>query len=62
MSKASKQVKWCINKAKKEIEECKKYGKSPKHRGLLEGSPDIKNAENHIAKAVHNLEAITYLL
>ncbi len=35
MSQASKQVEWCLSKAKKEIEECKKLGKRAKHRGLL---------------------------
>ena len=30
MSQASKQVDWCIKKAQKEIEECKKKGLSPK--------------------------------
>ena len=35
MSQASKYVEWCLNKATKEIEECKKLGKSIKHRALL---------------------------
>lgn len=37
MSQASKYVQWCLHKAKKEIEECKKLGKRAKHRGLLQG-------------------------
>lgn len=35
MSQASKHVGWCLKKANKEIEECKKFGKKLKHRGLL---------------------------
>ena len=41
MSQASKHVEWCLNKAKKEIEECKKLGKRQKHRGLLKTNPNI---------------------
>ncbi len=59
MSQASKQVDWCINKAKKEIEECTKLGKRAKHRGLLKSSPDIEEAKKHLAKAEHNLRGIT---
>src|SRR3989344_7672551 len=58
MSQASKHVKWCLNKAKKEIEECKKLGKRAKHRGLLKTSPDINEANKHLAKAEHNLKGI----
>ncbi len=58
MSQASKQVKWCLNKAKKEIEECKKLGKRQKHRGLLKIKPDIDEARKHIQKAEHNLKAV----
>lgn len=59
MSQASKHVEWCLNKAKKEIEECKKLGKRPKHRGLLKADSDIEEAKNHLAKAEHNLLGIT---
>lgn len=59
MSKTSKHIEWCFNKAKKEIEECKKMGKRIKHRGLLKIKPDITEAKKHINKAVHNLNAIT---
>lgn len=62
MSQGSKQVKWCLNKAKKEIEECKKSGKREKHRGLLEIRPDSELAKKHVEKAVHNLKAINILL
>jgi len=59
MSQASKHVGWCLNKAKKEIEECKKLGKRPKHRGLLKSDPDLEEAKKHLAKAEHNLSGIT---
>lgn len=59
MSQASKQIEWCLNKARKEIGECKRIGKRPKHRGLLKTNLDIEGAKKHIAKAEHNLEAIT---
>lgn len=58
MSQASKHVKWCINKAKKEIEEAERLGKRIKHRGLLNVEPSVDNARKHIAKAEHNLTAI----
>ena len=57
MSQASKHVEWCLKKAEKEIEQCKKEGKRPKHRGLLKISPDIIEAKNHVIKAEHNLNA-----
>jgi len=59
MSQASKYVEWCLNKADKEIEECKKSGKRPKHRGLLKSDPDPDEAKMHLAKAEHNLDGIT---
>src|SRR3989338_2069215 len=58
MSQASRHIKWCLNKAKKEIEECKKLGKRIKHRGLLKIEPNIEGARRHIRKAEHNLKAI----
>lgn len=61
MSQASKHVKWCIDKANKEISECEKLGKRKKHRGLLELEPDIKNAKLHLRKAEHNLKAVILL-
>ena len=51
MSQASKHVKWCLNKAKKEIEECKRQGKGLKHRGLLKIDPDIDEARKSLFKA-----------
>jgi uncharacterized protein (UPF0332 family) len=62
MSQASKQVKWCIAKAKKEIDECIKQGKREKHRGLLKINENLKSAKQHIEKAKHNLKGINYLL
>ena len=59
MSQSSKHVEWCLNKANKEIEECKKLGKRPKHRGLLKKSPNIEEAKKHLIKAEHNLIGIT---
>lgn len=59
MSQASKHVEWCMNKAKKEIEECKKLGKRLKHRGLLKSNPDLEDAKKHLAKTEHNLRGIT---
>lgn len=54
MSQASNKVKWCLNKAKKELEE------TGLHRGLIKEESDIKIAEKHIRKAEHNLEAALY--
>ena len=59
MSQASKYVKWCLIKQKKETEESKKSGKRLKHRGLLKIEPDIEKAKKHIKKAEHNLQAIS---
>jgi uncharacterized protein (UPF0332 family) len=56
MSQASKQVDWCLKKAKKEIEEAEKMGqRNPKHRGLIKKEPDKKEAARFIDKAVENL-------
>src|SRR3989344_3691051 len=59
MSQASKHVEWCINKAKKEVEECKKLGKRIKHRGLIKIEPNIEEAKRHIKKAEHDFNAIS---
>lgn len=59
MSQDSKHVQWCLNKAKKEIEECKKSGKKQKHRGLLKSDSNVEEAKKHLAKAEHNLIGIT---
>ena len=52
MSQAGNKVKWCLNKAQKEIKEGKK------HRGLVKIDPDIEEAKKHIAKAEHNFKAV----
>ncbi len=59
MSQSSKHVEWCLNKAKKEIEECRRLGKRQKHRGLLKTNPNIDEAKKHLAKAEHNFSGIT---
>ena len=59
MSQSSKHIEWCLNKAQKEIEECKKEGKRLKHRGLLKSKPNLEEAKKHLAKAEHNLTGIT---
>jgi len=51
MNHAKNKLRWCLNKAKKEIQEGKK------HRGLVEVSPNIEAARAHLAKAEHNLKA-----
>jgi uncharacterized protein (UPF0332 family) len=61
MSQASNHVKWCLAKAQKEIEECEKLGKRPKHRGLAQIKPDVEKAKKHLEKAEHNLQATEYL-
>lgn len=54
MSQVSNKVKWCLNKAQKELEE------SGLHRGLVLGQKDKAMALQHIAKAEHNLRAATF--
>ncbi|MBI5073201.1 hypothetical protein HZA99_05255 [Candidatus Woesearchaeota archaeon] len=54
MSKASNHVKWCLDKAKKEI------GKGEQHRGLVQVMPNKELALEHLAKAEHNLGAFLY--
>lgn len=55
MSHAKNKVEWCLNKAKKELQEGKK------HRGLLKVNPDVQKAREHIVKAEHNLKVTLYL-
>jgi len=59
MSQHSEQVEWCLKKAEKEIDECKRQGKRLKHRGLLKINPDIEEAKKHLAKAEHNFNGVT---
>ena len=42
MSKADNHVKWCLNKAKKELSE------SNNHRGLIKIESDLDKAKKHI--------------
>ena len=62
MSQASKHVGWCLRKAQKDIAECEKLGKKPKHRGLMKVESDMEEAKRHIAKAEHNLIIAEYLI
>jgi len=54
MSEASNKVKWCLNKAKKELEE------GDLHRGLIKLEEDTAFARKHVTKAEHNLKAAIY--
>ncbi len=54
MSQASNKVKWCLNKAKRELEEI------GMHRGLIEQEQDFKSASLHLVKARHNLKAALF--
>lgn len=60
-SQASKHLDWCLNKAGREIEECKKQQKKIRHRGLLKIEPNKKLALGHLQKARHNLEVFRLL-
>lgn len=55
MSHAKNKVRWCLNKAGKEI------AAGGKHRGLVKPDPDLQKAKEHINKAEHNLKATLYL-
>ena len=54
MSHAANKVKWCLNKAKKELET------SSNHRGLVRIEENNFLAEGHLKKAEHNLNAALY--
>ena len=54
MSRASKHVQWCLNKAKEEI------AKGEQHRGLVKIKPDDQLALDYLKKADHNLEAFLH--
>ena len=61
-SKNSKHyIDWCLQKAEKEVEECKKLKKKIRHRGLLKIEPNKKLALAHIEKAMHNLKLLDFL-
>lgn len=54
MPQTENKLKWCLNKAKKELAE------TNKHRGLLQLTPNTELAYQHVTKAEHNLKAINY--
>ena len=54
MTQASNKIDWCLEKAKRELQQGKK------HRGLVNKESNIEEARNHIIKAEHDLSAITY--
>jgi len=54
MSDEENKLDWCLKKAAKELQEGKK------HRGLVRLETDIVEIRKHIAKAEHNLKAISY--
>ena len=60
-SQSSKQLEWCLKKAEKEIEECKKHKRKIRHRGIRKIEPNKKLAIAHIEKARHNLEVLKLL-
>lgn len=53
MSQAANHVKFCLDRAKKALEEGRK------HTGLVEVIPDLRKAAMHIRKAEHNFKAIS---
>lgn len=54
MSHAGNKVKWCLNKAKKEL------AQGTKHRGLLEIKPGPEDARKNVLKAEHNFKAMIF--
>ena len=61
VSQTSKHIDWCLRKAEKELEECKKQKKKLRHRGLRKIAPDRKLALEHLEKAKHNLALLKLL-
>lgn len=53
MSHAKNKVEWCLRKAQKELE------KGDTHRGIVEKTPNIALAQQHVAKAEHDVKAIS---
>lgn len=53
MSQAANYVDYCLNKAKKEIQDGKK------HKGLVEIKSNLQRASMHLEKAAHNFKAIS---
>lgn len=54
MSHALNKLRWCLNKAEREL------AQGQKHRGLIERQPSRETAYGHLAKAEHNLKALFY--
>ncbi|MBI2668755.1 hypothetical protein HYX14_02850 [Candidatus Woesearchaeota archaeon] len=54
MLQTEKKVQWCLNKAKRELEE------QGIHRGLIQVEPDNNSAKRHLDKAQHNFEAALF--
>ena len=52
MTQAANKVEWCLRKAQKEGTE---------HRGLVRIQPNLKEAQAHLRKAGHYLDATFYL-
>ena len=55
MSHAKNKVEWCLNKARRELQE------GNKHRGLVKVGADFEKARGHLAKAERNLNLTLYL-
>ena len=55
MSQATNKVKWCLDKAQKELKD------KGSHRGLVQAKPDLEKANDFIKKAEHYLKATEYL-
>lgn len=55
MSHAENKVRWCLDKAQRELKA------NGKHRGLLKIRSDLKRAEDCVKKAEHYLTATEYL-
>ena len=55
MSHAKNKIKWCLDKAEKELKE------GDKHRGLIKIKSDSEKARKHISKSEHFLKATIYL-
>jgi len=55
MNRAKSKVQWCLDKAKKELQEGKK------HRGLIKIEPNMESSKNHLFKAERNLKVTLYL-
>ena len=51
MGNTERKFQWCLQKG---------MAGGRKHHGLRKTKPDPSEAENHIQKALHNLEAVDY--